>query len=119
MIIASYCVVMAFAPIIVSAYEHAAGTLRFRTGHDRADRALRLPEAVPRIPRYRIQQFPEAAGLPRENRMGFRAPDVSSGRRVRLSAWRRRLARRLLHVDAGLSARRPPLLRSHAPAHAN
>ena len=102
------------------AHGYPEGALRIGTGSRLSRRALRIPASLPPISRRRIREFRNSSGLESARRMGLRPPDVSARSQRRLCRpLRRRLARRPVTLDPGLSARRPPFLAGRAPLDAH
>src|SRR3984885_7318052 len=92
------------------------GAVRGGMRHRLPQRAIRFPAPVPSIPRRGIRKFRGARGLAAERGVDLRAPDVPARPQRRLCRTvRRRLAGRVVALDAGLSASRPALLAGAPP----
>src|ERR1019366_10450338 len=78
-------------------------------------RPIRLPAAVPPVPRSGVLHLRTHAGLARQCRIRLCPPDVSARTLERLSRTRRRMAPGPLALDPGLPARRPAFFRRRAP----
>src|SRR5450756_2307155 len=76
---------------------------------------VRLPAAVPPVPRRRVLQLRTHAGLAGERRVRFCPPHVPSRTVEWLPRARRRMAQGHLALDPGLPARGPAFFPGGAP----